>query len=102
MKWSGSRQKNRTGICLADTNDAAVNPVVYEGENPSLLIQNMKHGNKIVIGSSGGIFLTDSKPDAEKIRKWSTRSREAAAWYQHEELGYSYQMSNVIAGVVRG
>ncbi len=60
------------------------------------------NGNKIVTGSSGGIFLTDSKQDAEKIRKWSTQSREAAAWYQHEELGYNYRMSNVIAGVVRG
>lgn len=60
------------------------------------------NGNKIITGSSGGMFLTDSKEDAEKIRKWSTQSREAAPWYQHEELGYNYRMSNVIAGVVRG
>ncbi len=60
------------------------------------------NGNKIITGSSGGMFLTDSKEDAEKIRKWSTQSREAAAWYQHEEIGYNYRMSNVIAGVVRG
>lgn len=60
------------------------------------------NGNKIVTGSSGGMFLTDSKEDADKIRKWSTQSREAAAWYQHEELGYNYRMSNIVAGVVRG
>lgn len=48
------------------------------------------------------MFLTDYKADAEKVRKWSTQSREAAPWYQHEELGYNYRMSNVIAGVVRG
>ena len=60
------------------------------------------NGNKIITGSSGGMFLTDSKEDAEKVRKWSTQSREAAPWYQHEELGYNYRMSNVIAGVVRG
>ena len=60
------------------------------------------NGNKIITGSSGGMFLTDSKADAEKVRKWSTQSREAAPWYQHEELGYNYRMSNVIAGVVRG
>ena len=60
------------------------------------------NGNKIVTGSAGGMFLTDSKEDADKIRKWSTQSREAAAWYQHEELGYNYRMSNVVAGVVRG
>lgn len=60
------------------------------------------NGNKIITGSSGGMFLTDSKEAAEKVRKWSTQSREAAAWYQHEEIGYNYRMSNVIAGVVRG
>ncbi len=60
------------------------------------------NGNKIITGSSGGMFLTDSKDDADKIRKWSTQSREAAPWYQHEEIGYNYRMSNIIAGVVRG
>lgn len=60
------------------------------------------NGNKIITGSSGGMFLTNSKEDANKVRKWSTQSREDASWYQHEELGYNYRMSNVIAGVVRG
>ena len=60
------------------------------------------NGNKIITGSSGGMLLTDSKADADKARKWSTQAREAAPWYQHEELGYNYRMSNVIAGVVRG
>ena len=60
------------------------------------------NGNKIITGSSGGMFLTDSKDDADKVRKWSTQSREAAPWYQHEEIGYNYRMSNIIAGVVRG
>lgn len=60
------------------------------------------NGNKIITGSSGGMLLTDSAEAAEKVRKWSTQSRERAAWYQHEELGYNYRMSNVIAGVVRG
>ena len=60
------------------------------------------NGNKIITGSAGGMFLTNSVEDANKVRKWSTRSREAAPWYQHEEIGYNYRMSNVIAGVVRG
>ena len=60
------------------------------------------NGNKIITGSCGGMFLTDSKEDADKVRKWSTQSREAAPWYQHEEIGYNYRMSNVIAGVIRG
>ena len=60
------------------------------------------NGNKIITGSSGGMLLTDDAAAADKARKWSTQSREPAAWYQHEEVGYNYRMSNVIAGVVRG
>lgn len=60
------------------------------------------NGNKIITGSSGGMLLTDDKQAAEQARKWSTQSRENAPWYQHEELGYNYRMSNVIAGIVRG
>ena len=60
------------------------------------------NGNKIITGSSGGMLLTDDLDAANKVRKWSTQSRENAPWYQHEETGYNYRMSNVIAGVVRG
>ena len=60
------------------------------------------NGNKIITGSAGGMLLTRTKAAADKARKWSTQSREAAPWYQHEEMGYNYRMSNVIAGVVRG
>ena len=60
------------------------------------------NGNKIITGSSGGCLLTDDEEAAKKVRKWSTQARENASWYQHEELGYNYRMSNVIAGVVRG
>ncbi len=60
------------------------------------------NGNKIITGSSGGMLLTDDLDSANKARKWSTQSRENAPWYQHEELGYNYRMSNVIAGVVCG
>ena len=60
------------------------------------------NGNKVITGSSGGMLLCRDKTDADKVRKWSTQSREAAPWYQHEELGYNYRMSNLIAGCVRG
>lgn len=60
------------------------------------------NGNKIITGSSGGALLTNDSHAANKVRKWSTQAREQAAWYQHEEIGYNYRMSNVIAGVVRG
>ena len=60
------------------------------------------NGNKIITGSSGGMLLTNDVEAANKARKWSTQSRERADWYQHEEVGYNYRMSNVVAGVVRG
>ena len=60
------------------------------------------NGNKMITGSSGGCFLTNELEVANKARKWSTQARENAPWYQHEEVGYNYRMSNVIAGVIRG
>lgn len=60
------------------------------------------NGNKLITGSSGGMLLTDNAEWADKARKWSTQSRENAAWYQHEEIGFNYRMSNIVAGVVRG
>lgn len=60
------------------------------------------NGNKLITGSSGGFLLTDELQWAEKARKWSTQSREDAPWYQHEEVGYNYRMSNIIAGILRG
>lgn len=60
------------------------------------------NGNKIITGTAGGMFVTDDEEAAEKVRKWSNQARENVLWYQHEDLGYNYRMSNIIAGVVRG
>ena len=60
------------------------------------------NGNKMITGSAGGCLLTNDLEVANKARKWSTQARENAAWYQHEEVGYNYRMSNVVAGVIRG
>ncbi len=60
------------------------------------------NGNKIITGSSGGMLLTDDLEAANKARKWSTQSREAAPWYQHEEVGFNYRASNIVSGIVRG
>lgn len=60
------------------------------------------NGNKIITGTTGGMLLTDDEESANKVRKWSTQARENAPWYQHEEVGYNYRMSNVVAGIVRG
>lgn len=60
------------------------------------------NGNKIITTSGGGMLLTDDKEAADKVRKWSTQARENAPWYQHEEYGYNYRMSNILAGIGRG
>lgn len=60
------------------------------------------NGNKMITGTSGGCLLTNHLEDANKARKWATQARENAQWYQHEEVGYNYRMSNVVAGVIRG
>ena len=60
------------------------------------------NGNKLITGSSSGMLFCREKADADKVRKWSTQSREAAPWYQHEELGYNYRASNITSAIVRG
>lgn len=60
------------------------------------------NGNKIITCSSGGMFLTNNENAANEVRKLSTQAREKAPWYQHEEIGYNYRMSNIIAGIGRG
>ena len=60
------------------------------------------NGNKIITGSTGGCFLTDDEATATHIRKLATQAKEATAWYQHEEIGYNYRISNIVAGVIRG
>lgn len=60
------------------------------------------NGNKIITGSAGGMLLTDDEEAYQRAWKWANQARESAAWYQHEDIGYNYRMSNVIAGVVRG
>ncbi len=60
------------------------------------------NGNKIITCSGGGMLFTHTEESANKARKWATQARENAPWYQHEELGYNYRMSNILAGIGRG
>ena len=60
------------------------------------------NGNKIITGSSGGMLIVSDEYSYNKAKKWSTQSRESAPWYEHEELGYNYRISNIIAGMIRG
>lgn len=60
------------------------------------------NGNKIITTSGGGILLTDDSEASDKVRFWSTQARENVPWYEHEEIGYNYRLSNILAGIGRG
>ncbi len=60
------------------------------------------NGNKLITTSGGGMLITKEKADRDKAFFWATQAREPAPWYQHEEIGYNYRMSNVVAGIGRG
>lgn len=59
------------------------------------------NGNKIITTSGGGVLVTDDAEVARKVRHWSTQSREPLPWYEHEEIGYNYRMSNILASIGR-
>ena len=60
------------------------------------------NGNKIITTSGGGMLITKDKKARDKAFFWATQAREPFPWYQHEEIGYNYRMSNVVAGIGRG
>ncbi len=60
------------------------------------------NGNKIITTSGGGMLVSDDEERIQKVRFWITQAREKARHYQHEEIGYNYRMSNIVAGIGRG
>lgn len=57
------------------------------------------NGNKIITTSGGGMLLTDDVDFVERVKHWSTQSREPAPWYEHKEVGYNYRLSNILAAL---
>ena len=60
------------------------------------------NGNKIITTSGGGLLVARERSWVEKARFWSQQAREPKPWYEHEEIGFNYRMSNVLAGIGRG
>ena len=60
------------------------------------------NGNKIITTSGGGALVCHSRESASKVMFYATQARENAPYYQHEEIGYNYRMSNICAGIGRG
>jgi len=59
------------------------------------------NGNKIITTSGGGMLLTNNQELAAKARYWSSQSRGSFPWYEHEETGYNYRLSNILAAIGR-
>jgi len=57
------------------------------------------NGNKIITTSGGGMFLTDSRDVADRVRYWSSQARELTPWYEHLDVGYNYRLSNILASL---
>ena len=60
------------------------------------------NGNKIITTSGGGMLLCEDEADAKHALKLATQAREPFPWYQHEEIGFNYRLSNISAGIGRG
>ena len=60
------------------------------------------NGNKMITTSGGGALICENAELKNKIMWYATQAREAYPYYQHEEVGYNYRMSNICAGIGRG
>ena len=60
------------------------------------------NGNKMITTSGGGALVCDDIESKNKVMWYATQAREAYPYYQHEEVGYNYRMSNICAGIGRG
>lgn len=60
------------------------------------------NGNKMITTSGGGALICPDMETKNKIMFYATQAREAYPYYQHEEIGYNYRMSNICAGIGRG
>jgi pyridoxal phosphate-dependent aminotransferase EpsN len=60
------------------------------------------NGNKIITTSGGGMLICPDAESARRAKHLATQARDAAAHYQHSEIGFNYRMSNVLAGIGRG
>jgi len=57
------------------------------------------NGNKILTTSGGGMLVSDNEEWIKKAMFYSTQAKEPFIHYEHEEYGYNYRMSNVLAAI---
>ena len=73
----------------------------------AMILAGVKPGDTVfcqslTFSAGGGMLLCRTEDEAKHALKLSTQARENAPWYQHEEIGYNYRMSNICAGIGRG
>lgn len=60
------------------------------------------NGNKLITTSGGGALICSNEEEKKRVMFYATQAREAYPYYQHEQIGYNYRMSNICAGIGRG
>lgn len=60
------------------------------------------NGNKMITTSGGGALVCPDAKSKNDIMFYATQARESYPYYQHEQIGYNYRMSNICAGIGRG
>lgn len=60
------------------------------------------NGNKMITTSGGGALICPDEESAHRVKFYATQARENFPYYQHEQIGYNYRLSNISAGVGRG
>ncbi len=94
----------RYGIPLIEDAAEALG-ATYKGKHPGTFGRSgifSFNGNKIITTSGGGMLVSDDEQFIAHARKLATQAREQAPYYQHEEIGYNYRMSNIVAAIGRG
>ncbi len=78
---------------------------MYKGEHAgkrALMAAYSFNGNKIITTSGGGLLASDNKEYIDRARWLSQQAKEPLPYYEHNEIGYNYRMSNVVAAIGRG
>ena len=60
------------------------------------------NGNKMITTSGGGALVCPDESSKRNIMFYATQARESFPYYQHEQIGFNYRMSNICAGIGRG
>ena len=93
--------ENNKASFLGDLGDFGRGKSFHAGRGAKAAVFSF-NGNKIITTSGGGMLASDDEEFIEHARKLSQQAREDFPHYEHEEIGYNYRMSNILAAIGRG